>query len=175
MYSCWMHVENKLRGKTSKTEGPQDDLIRTPVNFFPALKPPILNAFDLHFFPLFPPFIAWFAPAHCDEQVAGGNMRSNQQGMHLFGAVYGSVNRPPPQETSADSFPSPRPQITQTRKAFLHQDAPRTWPASQSRRERKRGGRWWGWKEVNIECVTLPAGITYFVMAWAEQLHREWI
>jgi len=37
----------------------------------------------------------------------------------------------------------------------------------------KWGGRRWDWKEVSIKCV-LPAGIMYFVMAWAEQLRREW-
>ena len=37
----------------------------------------------------------------------------------------------------------------------------------------KWGGRRWDWKEVCIKCV-LPAGIMYFVMAWAEQLRREW-
>ncbi|KAG6897863.1 hypothetical protein C0992_010001 [Termitomyces sp. T32_za158] len=34
------------------------------------------------------------------------------------------------------------------------------------------GGRRWDWQEVGIKCV-LPAGIVYFVMAWAEQLRRE--
>ncbi|KAG6900089.1 hypothetical protein C0993_002937 [Termitomyces sp. T159_Od127] len=34
------------------------------------------------------------------------------------------------------------------------------------------GGRRWDWKEVGVKCV-LPAGIVYFVMAWAEQLRRE--
>jgi N-glycosylation protein len=37
----------------------------------------------------------------------------------------------------------------------------------------KWGGRRWDWKEVGLECV-LPAGILYFIMAWAEQLRREW-
>ena len=37
----------------------------------------------------------------------------------------------------------------------------------------KWGGRRWDWKEVSVKCV-LPAGIVYFVMAWAEQLRREW-
>ena len=37
----------------------------------------------------------------------------------------------------------------------------------------KWGGRRWDWKEVSIKCV-LPAGIMYFIMAWAEQLRREW-
>ncbi|KAF8966745.1 N-glycosylation protein-domain-containing protein [Flammula alnicola] len=37
----------------------------------------------------------------------------------------------------------------------------------------KWGGRRWDWKEVGVKCV-LPAGIVYFVMAWAEQLRREW-
>lgn len=37
----------------------------------------------------------------------------------------------------------------------------------------KWGGRRWDWKEVSIKCV-LPAGVMYFVMAWAEQLRREW-
>jgi len=36
----------------------------------------------------------------------------------------------------------------------------------------KWGGRRWDWKEVSVKCV-LPAGIVYFVMAWAEQLRRE--
>ncbi|KAG6906748.1 hypothetical protein DXG01_012278 [Tephrocybe rancida] len=34
------------------------------------------------------------------------------------------------------------------------------------------GGRRWDWREVGVKCV-LPAGIVYFVMAWAEQLRRE--
>ena len=41
---------------------------------------------------------------------------------------------------------------------------------------RRWGGRWggrrWDWKEVAVKCV-LPAGLVYFVMAWAEQLRRE--
>ncbi|KDR72822.1 hypothetical protein GALMADRAFT_212843 [Galerina marginata CBS 339.88] len=37
----------------------------------------------------------------------------------------------------------------------------------------KWGGRRWDWKEVGVKCV-LPPGIVYFVMAWAEQLRREW-
>ena len=37
----------------------------------------------------------------------------------------------------------------------------------------KWGGRRWDWKEVGVKCV-LPAGIVYFVMAWADQLRREW-
>jgi hypothetical protein len=37
----------------------------------------------------------------------------------------------------------------------------------------KWGGRRWNWKEVGLECV-LPAGVLYFIMAWAEQLRREW-
>jgi hypothetical protein len=36
----------------------------------------------------------------------------------------------------------------------------------------KWGGRRWDWKEVGVKCM-LPAGIVYFVMAWAEQLRRE--
>ncbi|KAF5376489.1 hypothetical protein D9615_008648 [Tricholomella constricta] len=36
----------------------------------------------------------------------------------------------------------------------------------------KWGGRRWDWKEVGVKCV-LPAGIVYFIMAWAEQLRRE--
>ncbi|RDB21835.1 N-glycosylation protein eos1 [Hypsizygus marmoreus] len=36
----------------------------------------------------------------------------------------------------------------------------------------KWGGRRWDWKEVGMKCV-LPAGIVYCVMAWAEQLRRE--
>ncbi|KAF4622586.1 hypothetical protein D9613_009238 [Agrocybe pediades] len=36
----------------------------------------------------------------------------------------------------------------------------------------KWGGRRWDWREVGVKCV-LPAGIVYFVMAWAEQLRRE--
>ncbi|PFH44917.1 hypothetical protein AMATHDRAFT_72117 [Amanita thiersii Skay4041] len=35
------------------------------------------------------------------------------------------------------------------------------------------GGRRWDWKEVGVKCM-LPAGIMYFVMAWAEQIRREW-
>ncbi|KAJ6632487.1 N-glycosylation protein-domain-containing protein [Mycena sp. CBHHK59/15] len=42
---------------------------------------------------------------------------------------------------------------------------------------RRFGGRWggrrWDWREVGIKCM-LPAGVLYFVMAWAEQLRREW-
>ncbi|KAF8627952.1 hypothetical protein AX15_004164 [Amanita polypyramis BW_CC] len=42
---------------------------------------------------------------------------------------------------------------------------------------RRWGGRWggrrWDWKEVSLKCM-LPAGIMYFVTAWAEQLRREW-
>ncbi|KAJ7074708.1 N-glycosylation protein-domain-containing protein [Mycena amicta] len=42
---------------------------------------------------------------------------------------------------------------------------------------RRFGGRWggrrWDWREVGIHCM-LPAGVLYFVMAWAEQLRREW-
>ncbi|KAJ7747611.1 N-glycosylation protein-domain-containing protein [Mycena maculata] len=42
---------------------------------------------------------------------------------------------------------------------------------------RRFGGRWsgrrWDWREVGIQCM-LPAGVLYFVMAWAEQLRREW-
>ena len=37
----------------------------------------------------------------------------------------------------------------------------------------KWGGRRWDWKEVGLKCV-LPAGILYFITAWAEQLRREW-
>ena len=37
----------------------------------------------------------------------------------------------------------------------------------------KWGGRRWDWREVGLKCV-LPAGIVYFVMAWAEMLRREW-
>ncbi|KAF8804173.1 hypothetical protein BYT27DRAFT_7214247 [Phlegmacium glaucopus] len=37
----------------------------------------------------------------------------------------------------------------------------------------KWGGRRWNWKEVGLKCV-LPAGVLYFIMAWAEQLRREW-
>jgi hypothetical protein len=37
----------------------------------------------------------------------------------------------------------------------------------------KWGGRRWDWKEVSLKCV-LPAGVLYFIMAWAEQLRREW-
>ncbi|KAF8874521.1 N-glycosylation protein-domain-containing protein [Gymnopilus junonius] len=37
----------------------------------------------------------------------------------------------------------------------------------------KWGGRRWDWKEVSVKCM-LPAGIVYFMMAWAEQLRREW-
>jgi hypothetical protein len=42
---------------------------------------------------------------------------------------------------------------------------------------RRFGGRWggrrWDWREVAVQCL-LPAGVLYFVMAWAEQLRREW-
>ncbi|KAJ7471975.1 N-glycosylation protein-domain-containing protein [Mycena latifolia] len=42
---------------------------------------------------------------------------------------------------------------------------------------RRFGGRWggrrWDWREVGLQCM-LPAGVLYFVMAWAEQLRREW-
>ncbi|KAJ7301845.1 N-glycosylation protein-domain-containing protein, partial [Mycena albidolilacea] len=42
---------------------------------------------------------------------------------------------------------------------------------------RRFGGRWggrrWDWREVAVQCM-LPAGVLYFVMAWAEQLRREW-
>ncbi|KAF7329081.1 hypothetical protein MKEN_00168600 [Mycena kentingensis (nom. inval.)] len=42
---------------------------------------------------------------------------------------------------------------------------------------RRFGGRWggrrWDWREVGIQCM-LPAGVLYFVMAWAEQIRREW-
>ncbi|KAJ7086399.1 hypothetical protein B0H15DRAFT_986517 [Mycena belliarum] len=42
---------------------------------------------------------------------------------------------------------------------------------------RRFGGRWggrrWDWREVALQCM-LPAGVLYFVMAWAEQLRREW-
>ncbi|KAJ7079359.1 N-glycosylation protein-domain-containing protein [Mycena crocata] len=42
---------------------------------------------------------------------------------------------------------------------------------------RRFGGRWggrrWDWREVGLQCL-LPAGVLYFVMAWAEQLRREW-
>ena len=37
----------------------------------------------------------------------------------------------------------------------------------------KWGGRRWNWKEVGLKCA-LPAGVLYFIMAWAEQLRREW-
>lgn len=41
---------------------------------------------------------------------------------------------------------------------------------------RWRGGKWggrrWDWREVGMKCV-LPAGILYFVMAWAELIRRE--
>lgn len=36
----------------------------------------------------------------------------------------------------------------------------------------KWGGRRWDWKEVGVKCV-LPVGVVYCVMAWAEQLRRE--
>ncbi|KAJ7186956.1 N-glycosylation protein-domain-containing protein [Mycena filopes] len=42
---------------------------------------------------------------------------------------------------------------------------------------RRFGGRWggrrWDWRAVAVQCM-LPAGVLYFVMAWAEQLRREW-
>ncbi|KZP24006.1 hypothetical protein FIBSPDRAFT_857798 [Athelia psychrophila] len=34
------------------------------------------------------------------------------------------------------------------------------------------GGRRWDWAEVGVQCM-LPAGMVYFVMAWAEVLRRE--
>ncbi|KAL1731956.1 hypothetical protein EV714DRAFT_283063 [Schizophyllum commune] len=41
---------------------------------------------------------------------------------------------------------------------------------------RWRGGQWggrrWDWREVGLKCM-FPAGVLYFVMAWAEQLRRE--
>lgn len=36
----------------------------------------------------------------------------------------------------------------------------------------KWGGRRWDWREVGVQCM-LPAGMVYFVMAWAEALRRE--
>lgn len=36
----------------------------------------------------------------------------------------------------------------------------------------KWGGRRWDWREVGVKCA-LPAGVVYFIMAWAEQLRRE--
>jgi hypothetical protein len=36
----------------------------------------------------------------------------------------------------------------------------------------KWGGRRWDWSEVGVQCM-LPAGLVYFVMAWAEALRRE--
>ncbi|KII84821.1 hypothetical protein PLICRDRAFT_117249 [Plicaturopsis crispa FD-325 SS-3] len=38
----------------------------------------------------------------------------------------------------------------------------------------KWGGRRWDWGEVCAKCA-LPAGVVYFVMAWAEALRREWV
>lgn len=42
--------------------------------------------------------------------------------------------------------------------------------------QRWRGGKWggrrWDWKEVGLKCL-LPAGVLYFVMAWAELIRRE--
>ncbi|KAE9394955.1 hypothetical protein BT96DRAFT_862355 [Gymnopus androsaceus JB14] len=35
------------------------------------------------------------------------------------------------------------------------------------------GGRRWDWNDVVKKCM-LPAGVVYCVMAWAEQLRREW-
>lgn len=44
------------------------------------------------------------------------------------------------------------------------------------RQRRWRGGKWggrrWDWGEVGMKCV-LPAGVCYFVMAWAGELRRE--
>lgn len=55
-------------------------------------------------------------------------------------------------------------------------------PAARAPREaggkwhRWRGGKWggrrWDWREVGLKCM-FPAGVLYFVMAWAEQLRRE--
>ena len=33
--------------------------------------------------------------------------------------------------------------------------------------------RRWDWNEVNRKCV-LPAGVIYFIMAWAYMLRSEW-
>ncbi|KAH9829958.1 N-glycosylation protein-domain-containing protein [Rhodofomes roseus] len=33
--------------------------------------------------------------------------------------------------------------------------------------------RRWDWNEVVVKCV-LPAGVIYFIMAWADMLRREW-
>ena len=33
--------------------------------------------------------------------------------------------------------------------------------------------RRWDWKEVGVKAV-LPAGVLYFVMAWADEVRREW-
>jgi len=51
------------------------------------------------------------------------------------------------------------------------------WEGEESKGQRSwRGGKWggrrWDWREVGIQCM-LPAGVVYFVMAWAEQLRRE--
>lgn len=47
----------------------------------------------------------------------------------------------------------------------------------ESRSLRWRGGKWggrrWDWTAVGVRCM-LPAGVLYFLMAWAEQLRREW-
>ncbi|KAH7879383.1 N-glycosylation protein-domain-containing protein [Lentinula edodes] len=37
----------------------------------------------------------------------------------------------------------------------------------------KWGGRRWDWSDVVKKCM-LPAGVVYCIMAWAEQLRREW-
>ncbi|KAJ3970419.1 N-glycosylation protein-domain-containing protein [Lentinula raphanica] len=37
----------------------------------------------------------------------------------------------------------------------------------------KWGGRRWDWRDVVKKCM-LPAGVVYCIMAWAEQLRREW-
>lgn len=37
----------------------------------------------------------------------------------------------------------------------------------------KWGGRRWDWPEVGLRCV-LPAGVLYFVWAWAQALEVEW-
>jgi len=38
----------------------------------------------------------------------------------------------------------------------------------------KWGGRRWDWGEVGVQCM-LPAGMVYFVMAWAGALRREFV
>ncbi|KAJ7688968.1 N-glycosylation protein-domain-containing protein [Mycena rosella] len=54
-----------------------------------------------------------------------------------------------------------------------HAPPPQGAPAGWRRFGGRWGGRRWDWREVGLQCL-LPAGVLYFVMAWAEQLRREW-